>query len=123
MTTAAGGPTFVEASRDALDRAMADDPNVLVLGEDVGVGGPFGLTKGLVDAHGSKRVRNTPISEGAVMGVAIGLALGGRRPFVDLMFSDFLTAASDQLFNHAAKIHFMSGARTSRQSPDACTFR
>jgi pyruvate dehydrogenase E1 component beta subunit len=102
-------PTFIQAGRDALDAAMAGDSRVMVLGEDVGAGGPFGLTKGLVDAHGTDRVRNTPISEGAVMGVAIGLALGGRRPFVDLMFCDFVTAASDQLFNHAAKIRFMSG--------------
>ena len=107
------GPTLVEACRGALDERMADDPRITVLGEDVAVGGPFGLTKGLAESHGPDRVRNTPISEGAVMGVSIGLALGGRRPFVDLMFSDFLTAASDQLFNHAAKIHFMSGGRTS----------
>lgn len=102
-------PTLVQAARDALDQAMASDATVMVLGEDVTAGGPFGLTKGLVDEHGPQRVRNTPISEGAVMGVAIGLALGGARPFVDLMFCDFMTAASDQLFNHAAKIHFMSG--------------
>jgi pyruvate dehydrogenase E1 component beta subunit len=92
---------------------MAADPDVVVLGEDVTAGGAFGLTKGLVDAHGRSRVRNTPISEGGVMGVAVGLALGGAHPFVDLMFCDFLTAASDQLFNHAAKIHFMSGGRYS----------
>ncbi len=103
------GPTFVQAARDALDQAMASNPAVIVLGEDVTAGGPFGLTKGLVDEHGRQRVRNTPISEGAVMGVAVGLALAGARPFVDLMFCDFMTAASDQLFNHAAKIHFMSG--------------
>jgi pyruvate dehydrogenase E1 component beta subunit len=106
-------PTLVQAGRDALGLAMASDPAVLVLGEDVTAGGPFGLTKGLVDAHGRQRVRNTPISEGAVMGVAVGLALGGARPFVDLMFCDFVTAASDQLVNHAAKIHFMSGGHSS----------
>jgi pyruvate/2-oxoglutarate/acetoin dehydrogenase E1 component len=105
------GPTFVEAARSALARALDTDPRVIVLGEDVAAGGPFGLTKDLVGAVGSERVRNTPISEAAVMGAAVGIALGGGRPFVDLMFVDFVTAASDQLFNHAAKIHFMSGGR------------
>lgn len=106
-------PTLLQTARDALVASMTEDEHVLVLGEDVAAGGPFGLTKGLVDSFGGDRVRNTPISEGAVMGVSIGLALGGKRPFVDLMFNDFLTAASDQLFNHAAKIHYMSGGRFS----------
>jgi acetoin:2,6-dichlorophenolindophenol oxidoreductase subunit beta len=105
------GPTFVEASRSALARALDTDRRVIVLGEDVAAGGPFGLTKDLAATAGSDRVRNTPISEAAVMGAAVGIALGGGRPFVDLMFVDFVTAASDQLFNHAAKIHFMSGGR------------
>jgi pyruvate dehydrogenase E1 component beta subunit len=106
-------PTLVEAARDALNTIMGSEPDVVVLGEDVGLGGPFGLTKNLLAKFGAERVRNTPISEGAVMGVAIGLALGGKRPFVDLMFDDFLTLASDQLFNHGAKIHYMSGGRYS----------
>lgn len=106
-------PTTIEAARAAIGAAMAGDDRVLVLGEDVTAGGPFGLTKDLAERFGTDRVRNTPISEGAVTGVGIGLALAGRRPVVDLMFSDFLTAASDQLFNHAAKIHFMSGGRFS----------
>lgn len=105
------GPTFVEAARGALARALETDPRVVVLGEDVAAGGPFGLTKDLASSVGPDRVRNTPISEAAVLGAAIGIALGGGRPFVDLMFVDFVTAASDQLFNHAAKIHFMSGGR------------
>lgn len=104
-------PTFVEAARSALEQQLATDDRVVVLGEDVAGGGPFGLTKGLADRFGTERVRNTPISEGAVMGLAIGLALGGRRPLVDLMFDDFTTLASDQLFNHAAKLHYMSGGR------------
>ncbi|MGQ0804378.1 MAG: alpha-ketoacid dehydrogenase subunit beta [Actinomycetota bacterium] len=103
------GPTLIEGARGALTHALESDPRVVVLGEDVAAGGPFGLTKDLVTTFGAERVRNTPISEGAVMGAAVGLALGGRRPFVDLMFVDFVTAASDQLFNHAAKIHYMSG--------------
>jgi pyruvate dehydrogenase E1 component beta subunit len=93
--------------------ALETDPRVVVLGEDVRAGGPFGLTKDLASGAGPERVRNTPISEAAVLGAAIGIALGGGRPFVDLMFVDFVTAVSDQLFNHAAKIHFMSGGRAS----------
>jgi pyruvate/2-oxoglutarate/acetoin dehydrogenase E1 component len=99
--------------REELEALMAEDETVLVLGEDVAVGGPFGLTKDLAKRFGAERVRNTPISEAATMGVAVGLALAGRRPIVDLMFDDFLTLASDQLFNHAAKIHHMSGGRRS----------
>ena len=105
--------TYLDAARSALREALEGDDAVMVLGEDVAAGGPFGLTKGLVDVAGSGRVRNTPISEGAVAGVGVGLALGGKRPFIDLMFNDFITAASDQLFNHAAKIHYMSGGRFS----------
>lgn len=104
-------PNVIEAARGALRTAMERDDRVVVLGEDVGAGGPFGLTRGLEEEFGRARVRNTPISEAAVMGVGVGLALAGRRPFIDLMFNDFLTLASDQLFNHAAKIHFMSGGR------------
>jgi pyruvate/2-oxoglutarate/acetoin dehydrogenase E1 component len=104
---------MLEAARTALDETMYSEAGVVVLGEDVAEGGPFGLTKGLAERHGNERVRNTPISEAAVMGAAIGFALGDRRPFVDLMFNDFATVASDQLFNHAAKIRFMSGGRFS----------
>jgi 2-oxoisovalerate dehydrogenase E1 component len=108
-----GGDTVIAAVRDELAALMAEDDTVMVLGEDVAVGGPFGLTKDLAERFGVDRVRNTPISESATMGVAVGLALAGRRPVVDLMFDDFLTLASDQLFNHAAKIHYMSGGRRS----------
>lgn len=105
--------TFIDACRTALADVLASDPSALVLGEDAVAGGPFGLTKGLGSRFGAAAVRNTPISENSVMGVAVGLALAGRRPFVDLMFNDFVTLASDQLFNHAAKIHYMSGGRYS----------
>jgi pyruvate/2-oxoglutarate/acetoin dehydrogenase E1 component len=104
---------MVQAARRALADAMAADAAVVVLGEDVAAGGPFALTRNLQDRFGADRVRNTPISEASFMGVGVGLALGGARPFVDVMFNDFVTAASDQLFNHAAKIHFMSGGRYS----------
>ena len=107
------GETMVQAARRALSTGLERDPSVLVLGEDVVSGGPFGLTKTLCELYGARRVRNTPISEGSFMGVGIGLAIAGARPFVDIMFNDFLTLASDQLFNHAAKIHFMSGGRRS----------
>jgi acetoin:2,6-dichlorophenolindophenol oxidoreductase subunit beta len=105
--------TFIDAARKSIGTAMAADGRITVLGEDVTAGGPFGLTKGLVDTFGAGRVINTPISESSIMGVAIGMALGGRRPLVDLMFGDFVTLASDQLFNHAAKIHYMSGGQRS----------
>lgn len=105
--------TFIDAARKSIGTAMAADSRIAVLGEDVTAGGPFGLTKGLVDSFGAGRVINTPISESSILGVAIGMALGGRRPLVDLMFSDFVTLASDQLFNHAAKIHYMSGGQRS----------
>lgn len=107
------GPTTVQAARTALTDAMGRDDAVVVLGEDVVAGGPFTLTKGLADRYGTDRVKNTPICEGAFMGAGVGLALAGGRPFVDIMFNDFVTAASDQLFNNAAKIHFMSGGRYS----------
>jgi pyruvate/2-oxoglutarate/acetoin dehydrogenase E1 component len=100
----------IDAIRDALEAALATDPAVCVLGEDVTVGGPFGATKGLSDAYGD-RVRNTPISEATVMGLAIGAALSGRRPVVEIMFVDFITLAMDQLVNHAAKFHYMSGGQ------------
>lgn len=104
---------MVQAARSALAAAMEADESVVVLGEDVAAGGPFALTRNLQQRYGEARVRNTPISEASFMGVGVGLALGGARPFVDVMFNDFVTAASDQLFNHAAKIHFMSGGRYS----------
>lgn len=101
----------IQAARAALADFMADDPSVVVLGEDVRAGGPFSLTKGLSERFGDDRVRDTPICELAFTGAAVGMALGGAKPFIDLMFNDFITAASDQLFNNAAKLHFMSGGR------------
>jgi acetoin:2,6-dichlorophenolindophenol oxidoreductase subunit beta len=101
----------IDAIRQALDEALAGDPAVCLLGEDVTVGGPFGATKGLAERYGEDRVRNTPISEATVMGLAVGAALAGRRPVVEVMFVDFLTLAMDQLVNHAAKLHYMSGGQ------------
>lgn len=102
---------YIDAIRTALDEAMAADEAVVLLGEDLTVGGPFGATKGLVERYGERRVRNTPISEGTVVGLSVGAALAGLRPVVEVMFVDFITLAMDQLVNHAAKLHFMSGGQ------------
>jgi acetoin:2,6-dichlorophenolindophenol oxidoreductase subunit beta len=103
--------TFLEAIRSAIHDEMSRDSSVYVFGEDVALGGPFGVTQGLADAFGSNRVVNTPISEGTVMGLAIGAAAVGLRPVVEIMFVDFITLALDQLVNHAAKLHYMSGGQ------------
>jgi acetoin:2,6-dichlorophenolindophenol oxidoreductase subunit beta len=105
--------TFVEAIKTTLARAMREDQRVIVLGEDVAEGGPYLATAGLADEFGRERVRNTPISEGAVCGVAVGAAQSGLRPVVEIMFIDFITLALDQLVNQAAKAHFMSGGQLS----------
>jgi pyruvate/2-oxoglutarate/acetoin dehydrogenase E1 component len=105
--------TFVKAINEGLRRAMQDDESVIVLGEDVAEGGPYTATEGLAEEFGTNRVRNTPISEGAVCGVAVGAAQAGLRPVVEIMFIDFLTLALDQLVNQAAKAHFMSGGQLS----------
>jgi pyruvate dehydrogenase E1 component beta subunit len=103
--------TFVEAVNQTLARALREDERVIVLGEDVAEGGPYLVTAGLADEFGRERVRNTPISEGAVCGVAVGAAQSGFRPVVEIMFIDFITLALDQLVNQAAKAHFMSGGQ------------
>jgi pyruvate/2-oxoglutarate/acetoin dehydrogenase E1 component len=105
--------TFVETINATLARAMREDERVIVLGEDVAEGGPYLATAGLADEFGRERVRNTPISEGTVCGVAIGAAQSGLRPVVEIMFIDFITLALDQLVNQAAKAHFMSGGQLS----------
>jgi pyruvate/2-oxoglutarate/acetoin dehydrogenase E1 component len=105
--------TMLGAIRAALAEAMRDDERVVVLGEDVAEGGPWGATAGLAEEFGAERVRNTPISEAAICGVAIGLAQSGLRPVIEVMFVDFVTLALDQLVNQAAKAHFMSGGQLS----------
>ena len=102
---------FLEAIRGCLHEEMSRDPSVYLFGEDVALGGPFGVTTGLAEAFGKNRVVNTPISEGTVMGLAIGAATAGLRPVVEIMFIDFITLAMDQLVNHAAKLHYMSGGQ------------
>ena len=103
--------SYLEAIRSGLLAEMRQDPSVYVFGEDVALGGPFGVTQGIAEELGAHRVVNTPISEGTVMGVAIGAALSGLRPVVEIMFVDFITLAMDQLVNHAAKLHYMSGGQ------------
>jgi pyruvate dehydrogenase E1 component beta subunit len=103
--------TFLDAIRFGLAEEMRRDSAVYVFGEDVALGGPFGVTKGLSEEFGVNRLVNTPISEGTVMGLAIGVATAGLRPVVEIMFIDFITLAMDQLVNHAAKLHYMSGGQ------------
>src|SRR5215831_10240264 len=104
---------YVDALRRAIELEMEQDRRVIVLGEDVAVGGPFGVTAGLVEKFGERRVINTPISEDSIMGLAAGAALAGKRPIVEIMFIDFVTLAMSQLVNHAAKLRFMSGGQLS----------
>jgi pyruvate dehydrogenase E1 component beta subunit len=103
--------TYLEAIRDGLAEEMRQDPSVYLFGEDVALGGPFGVTKGLAEEFGANRTVNTPISEATVMGIAVGAATAGLRPVVEVMFIDFITLAMDQLINHAAKLHYMSGGQ------------
>jgi acetoin:2,6-dichlorophenolindophenol oxidoreductase subunit beta len=103
--------TYLGAITSTLAEAMRADAHVLVVGEDVAEGGPWGATAGLADEFGAERVRNTPISEAAIAGIAIGAAQSGLRPVVEIMFVDFVTLALDQLVNQAAKAHFMSGGQ------------
>ena len=103
--------TFLDAIRSGLAEEMRRDSSVYVFGEDVALGGPFGVTKDLAAEFGVNRIVNTPISEGTVMGLAIGAATAGLRPVVEIMFIDFITLAMDQLVNHAAKLHYMSGGQ------------
>ena len=103
--------TFLDAIRFGLAEELRRDSSVYVFGEDVALGGPFGVTKGLSEEFGANRLVNTPISEGTVMGLAIGAATAGLRPVVEIMFIDFITLAMDQLVNHAAKLHYMSGGQ------------
>jgi len=104
--------TFGQALNDALRLELERDPNVYVAGEDVGVyGGIFGVTAGLLDRFTAKRVRDTPITESAIIGTAVGAAACGLRPVVELMFVDFIGVAMDQLYNQAAKMKYMFGGK------------
>jgi pyruvate dehydrogenase E1 component beta subunit len=103
--------TYIKTITSTLAQAMRDDERVFVLGEDVAEGGPYTATEGLAEEFGAHRVINTPISEAAITGVAVGAAQSGMRPVLEIMFIDFITLALDQLVNGAAKAHFMSGGQ------------
>ena len=106
--------SYAEAIREALAQAMAADPRVFLFGEDVGVyGGAFGVSGDLVHRFGSERVIDTPISELGIAGAAVGAAITGMKPVLELQFSDFVTLAMEQIVNQAAKIRFMFGGKAS----------
>jgi pyruvate dehydrogenase E1 component beta subunit len=103
---------FSMAINEALRLEMERDPNVYIVGEDVGAfGGCFGVTSGLLAQFGEKRVRDTPITESAIVGTAVGAAAAGLRPVAELMFVDFIGVALDQLYNQAAKMKYMFGGK------------
>jgi pyruvate dehydrogenase E1 component beta subunit len=102
--------TFAQAVNEALREEMERDPRVFIVGEDVAEAGtPFKVLSGLSEAFGTQRVIDSPISEAGITGIAVGAAMTGMRPVVDIMFGDFLTLVMDQLANQAAKVHYMSG--------------
>src|SRR6059036_4033197 len=104
--------TYREAVRDALETAMRDDDDVFIMGEDIAeMGGSMGVTQGMLAEFGPERVRNTPISEMAIVGAGIGAAMQGMRPVVEIMYEDFTTLAMEQLVNQAAKHRTMSGGQ------------
>src|SRR5215213_10079198 len=104
--------SYREAVRDALSRAMREDDDVFVMGEDIAeMGGSMGVTQGMLDEFGPERVRNSPISEIAIVGAGIGAAMQGMRPVVEIMYEDFLTLAAEQIVNQAAKHRYMSGGQ------------
>src|SRR5438045_2766218 len=104
--------SYREAVRDAMSTAMREDPDVFIMGEDIAeMGGSMGVTHGMVEEFGPERVRNTPISEMALAGAAIGAALQGMRPIAEIMYEDFMTLAAEQVVNQAAKHRYMSGGQ------------
>ena len=106
--------SYAEGIREGMSIRMREDPNVVLFGEDVGAfGGCFGVSAGMFNEFGAERVRDTPISEGAIIGCAVGAAATGLRPIAELMFCDFLTVGMDQLVNQAAKMRYMFGGKIS----------
>ncbi|RME85128.1 MAG: alpha-ketoacid dehydrogenase subunit beta [Caldilineae bacterium] len=104
--------TFGQAINEAMCEEMRRDERVFLMGEDVGVfGGVFGVSAGMLDEFGEERVRDTPISEAAIVGAGLGAALVGMRPIVEIMFADFVTVAMDQVVNQVAKARYMSGGK------------
>jgi pyruvate dehydrogenase E1 component beta subunit len=106
--------TYADAIREAMCEEMRRDGKVFLMGEDVGVyGGAFGVSRGMIQEFGEERVRDTPISEAAITGCAVGAAMTGMRPIVEIMFSDFITIGMDQLVNQGAKIRYQFGGQAS----------
>jgi acetoin:2,6-dichlorophenolindophenol oxidoreductase subunit beta len=104
--------SYREAVRDALSRAMREDESVFIMGEDIAeMGGSMAVTQGMLAEFGPERVRNTPISEMAIVGAGIGAAMQGMRPIVEIMYEDFTTLAMEQIVNQAAKHRYMSGGQ------------
>jgi len=104
--------TYLEAIREAMQQKMREDSRVYLIGEDIAeYGGAFGVTVGMLEEFGKERIRNTPISEEAIIGVATGSAVTGMKPIAEIMFSDFITIAMDQIANQAAKIRYMFGGK------------
>lgn len=104
--------TYLQALREALDEELARDERVFLLGEDIGPhGNVFGVTKGLFDKYGPERIRQTPISEAAIVGAACGAAMIGSRPIAEIMYIDFITIGMDQLVNQAAKMRYVSNGQ------------
>ena len=104
--------SYREAVRDAMSQAMRRDQDVFIMGEDIAeMGGSMGVTQGMLSEFGPERVRNTPISEMALVGSGMGAAIMGMRPIVEVMYEDFLTLAMEQLVNQAAKHRYMSGGQ------------
>ena len=104
--------SYREAVRDAMSQAMRRDDEIFIMGEDIAeMGGSMGVTQGMLAEFGPERVRNTPISEMAIVGAGMGAAIMGMRPIVEVMYEDFLTLSMEQLVNQAAKHRYMSGGQ------------
>jgi pyruvate/2-oxoglutarate/acetoin dehydrogenase E1 component len=104
--------SYREAIRDAMSEAMRRDEDVFIMGEDIAeMGGSMGVTQGMLEEFGPERVRNTPISEMAIVGAGVGAAVAGMRPIVEIMYQDFTTLAMEQLVSQAAKHRYMSGGQ------------
>ena len=104
--------TYAKAICEAMSQKMREDPDVFLMGEDVGLyGGAFGVSVGMLQEFGPERIRDTPISEAVITGAAAGAAVTGMRPIAEIMFSDFMTIATDQIVNQAAKMRYMFGGK------------
>jgi pyruvate dehydrogenase E1 component beta subunit len=116
--------TYREAVRDAMSEAMRRDESVFIMGEDIAeMGGSMGVTQGMLDEFGPDRVRNTPISEMAIVGAGIGAAMAGMRPIVEIMYQDFTTLAMEQLVNQACATSSSPRSTTTTRSSSSSTAR